>query len=123
MAIDNLLADQVMQALVRGDKLAAVKLMRDAGAGSLREAMQRVAAQAASREPAAQDEVQKLAQGIAGARDRHGVQAHARAAQSALRAHARTPTVVMGEAPGEVRWLLLVLGLLALAAWLAFAGT
>ena len=113
---NELLAAQVMQALARGDKLAAVKLVREAGAGSLREAMQYVEAQAVSRNPAMKDGLQRAAA------DLHGLQSHARSAAQALHAHNRTPTVVMGEAPGHLRWVMIVLGLLALAAWLAFGG-
>ncbi len=112
---NDLLATQVMQALARGDKLAAVKLVREAGVGSLREAMQYVEAQAVSRNPAVR--------GIDEAKDAmHGAQAHARDAMQALHARKRTPTVVMGEAPGSLRWMMIVLFLLALAAWLAFGG-
>lgn len=107
---NELLATQVMQALARGDKLAAVKLVREAGVGSLREAMQYVDA------PAVKEGVQRAAADV------HGLQLHARSAAQALHAHNRTPTVVMGEAPGQLRWVMIVLGLLALAAWLAFGG-
>lgn len=34
----------------------------------------------------------------------------------------RPPTVEMGDPPGQVRWLLVVAGLLAAATWLAFGG-
>lgn len=117
---NELLAAQVMQALARGDKIAAVKLVREAGVGSLREAMQYVEAQAVSRNPAVKEGLQRAAQGAAA--DLHGLQSHARSAAQALPAHNRTPTVVMGEAPGHLRWVMIVLGLLALAAWLAFGG-
>lgn len=120
MPTNELLATQVMQALARGDKLAAVKLVREAGIGSLREAMQYVDAQAGSCGPAAKEELQRAAQGIANGRDRHGLQAHAKSATQALRAHHRTPTVEMGDAPGNLRWVMLVLFLLAVAVWLGF---
>lgn len=111
---NELLATQVMQALARGDKIAAAKLVRQAGVGSLREAMQYVEAQAATRAPAASGKIQRAAA------DLHGLQPHARSAAQALHAHNRTPTVVMGETPGQLRWVMIVLGLLALAVWLAF---
>lgn len=112
---NDLLATQVMQALARGDKIAAVKLVREAGIGSLREAMQYVEAQAVSRNPATRaiDEAKGAM---------HGVQEHAHTALQALHARHRTPTVVMGEKPGSLRWVMIVLFLLALAAWLAFGG-
>ncbi len=116
---NELLAAQVMQALARGDKIAAVKLVREAGVGSLREAVQYVEAQAASRDPAIREKLQRTAQGVA---DRHGLQTQAQGALQALRAHKRPPTVEMGEMPGSLRWVMIVLGLLALAAWLAFGG-
>ena len=34
----------------------------------------------------------------------------------------RSPTVAMGDPPGQLRWLLVVAGLLAAAAWLGFGG-
>ncbi len=34
----------------------------------------------------------------------------------------RSPTVEMGDPPGQVRWLLVVAGLLAAATWLGFGG-
>ena len=34
----------------------------------------------------------------------------------------RPPTVTKGDPPGQVRWLLIVLALLASAAWIVFAG-
>ena len=112
---NDLLATQVMRALARGDKIAAVKLVREAGVGSLREAMQVVEAHAAGRNP--------MADGIDGAKDAvHDAKTHARSTLQALRAHNRTPTVVMGETPGSLRWVMIVLCLLALAAWLAFGG-
>ena len=114
---NELLATQVMQALARGDKIGAVKLVRQAGVGSLREAMQYVEVQAASRAPAAGETARRAIQGAG--TDLHGLQAHARSAAQALQAHTRTPTVVMGETPGQLRWVMIVLGLLALAAWLA----
>ena len=112
---NDLLATQVMQALARGDKIAAVKLVREAGIGSLREAMQYVEAQAVSRNPTTRaiDEAKGAM---------HSVQEHAHTAWQALHARKRTPTVVMGEAPGSLRWMMIVLFLLALAAWLAFGG-
>lgn len=102
---NEVLAAQVMQALARGDKIGAVKLVREAGVGSLREAMKYVEVQAVSREPAM----------------RQGVQADpgARARAPLLSGpEARRPTVEMGDAPGQLRWLLVVVILLGLAGWL-----
>lgn len=122
MMANELLATQVMQALARGDKVAAVKLVREAGIGSLREAMQYVEAQAVTRNPALKDELQRAAQGIAAGHERHGLRSHASNATEALRAHNRRPTVEMGDAPGGLRWVMLVLGLLALSVWWAFGA-
>ena len=41
-------------------------------------------------------------------------------AGNGLLAHKRPPTVAMGDTPGGLRWVLVVLGLLALAVWIAF---
>ena len=129
MAIDEALATQVLQALARGDRIAAVKLVRQMSGSSLRDAVQFVEAQAAgARGRALKQDMQRAAAGgvppprIPPVRDeRHGLQAHARNEMQALRAHDRTPTVEMGDAPGGPRWLLPVLCLLVLVAWLAFA--
>ena len=35
----------------------------------------------------------------------------------------RPPTVAMGDPPGQLRWLLIVVALVAAAAWIGFGGT
>ncbi len=117
------LAKQVMQALARGDRTGAAGLLRSAGMPAMRQALNQFKVQAenerqalralgsSTREAAGNIETQ-------GAR----VQAQAQAALQALRTHKRPPTVEMGEKPGSLRWVMIVLGLLALAAWLAFGG-
>ena len=117
------LAKEVMQALARGDRAGAAGLLRGAGMPAMRQALDQFRAQAenehralkalgsSTRETAAKIETQ-------GAR----VQAQTQAALQALRTHKRPPTVEMGETPGSLRWVMIVLGLLALAAWLAFGG-
>lgn len=114
------LAKQVMQALARGDRAGAAGLMRSAGMPAMRQALDQFKAQAESERQAlkalgtsSREAVGKIE--TRGAR----VQAHA---QGALRAYRRPPTVEMGEKPGSLRWMMIVLGLLALAAWLAFGG-
>lgn len=104
---NEVLAAQVMQALARGDKIGAVKLVREAGVGSLREAMKYVEVQAVSREPAMRQGVQADS----------GARARARAPLLSG-PEARRPTVEMGDAPGQLRWLLVVVFLLGLAGWL-----
>src|SRR5690606_10141678 len=110
-------------------KIAAVKLVREASGSSLREAVQFVEAQATgARGRALKEDLQRAARGAQPVRipptpERHGAQPHARNEMQAMRAHDRTPTVEMGDAPGGPRWLLLVACLLALAAWLALTGS
>ena len=117
------LAKQVMQALARGDRAGAAGLMRSAGMPAMRQAMDQFKAQA---------ENERRALKVAGSPTReatgkietHGarVQAQTQDALRALLARRRPPTVEMGEKPGSLRWMMIVLGLLALAAWLAFGG-
>lgn len=117
------LAKQVMQALASGDRTRAAGLLRAAGMPAMRQVLDQFKAQAESERQAlkalgtsSREAVGKIeTQGVR-------VQAQTQGALQALRAHRRPPTVEMGEKPGSLRWMMIVLGLLALAAWLAFGG-
>lgn len=117
------LAKQVMQALARGDRTGAAGLLRSAGMPAMRQALDQFKVQAESERRA----LRALGSSTREAADKietHGaqVQAQAQDVLQLLRAHKRPPTVEMGEKPGSLRWVMIVLGLLALAAWLAFGG-
>lgn len=114
MTTPNLLATQLMQALARGDKGTAAGLLRDARMPALRQALSEL--------PALQAQLKQVSQAASEGDVRHGVQGHAQAAQQALRAHGRRPTVEMGDAPGSLRWLLVVVLFLGLLGWCLRAG-
>jgi hypothetical protein len=104
------LPDAAVQAFREGRMIEAIKLIRTANPGldltRAKAAMERLQAS------------QRAAAGDGTVRPRE--QAPAKAA---LRAHdERPPTVAMGDAPGQLRWVLLVLFLLAAAAWIGFGG-
>ena len=105
------LPDAAVQAFRDGRMIEAIKLIRAANPGL-----------DLARAKAAMERLQTTQRAAAGAgpgrpRDKE----HAPAA--ALRARDdRPPTVEMGDAPGQLRWLLLVLVLLAAAAWIGFGG-
>ena len=103
MATGNPLSMQVLEALARGDKLGAIKLMREAGAPNLKAALRAIEAQAANVAPKPGTPTRPK---------------EAPAARQAMRA--RTPAVAMGDPPGQLRWLLAMLALLAAAGWMLF---
>lgn len=117
------LAKQVMQALASGDRTRAAGLLRAAGMPAMRQALDQFKVQAEN-ERQALKALGDSAHGAVGKAGNQGAQVRAQAqgALQALRAHKRPPTVEMGETPGSLRWLMIVLGLLALAVWLAFGG-
>ncbi len=115
------LAKQVMQALARGDRTGSAGLLRSAGMPAMRQALDQFKAHAESERRA----LKALGSSTREAADKietHGVQVQAQDVLQRLRARKRPPTVEMGEKPGSLRWVMIVLGLLALAAWLAFGG-
>lgn len=92
----------VGNALRQGNLIDAIKRLREANPGlSLK---------------AAKDHVEELANTLPKPRAQGG------ASSTFAHVHERTPTVVMGERPGTLRWMMVVLGLLALAVWLAFGA-
>lgn len=114
MAIPEEAKAQIMEALARGDKMAAIRLARQISGGSLKDVVAFVDTHSG---PAARAAGTKIAQAATAAADRHGQHSHAQSMQRALSANDRKPTVAMGDAPGSLRWVMLVLGLLALAVW------
>jgi len=111
----NPLPDAAVAAFARGDMLAAIQAIRKAGPIDLASAKRAIEAHA--RELAAQQTHKPRQSGNAHASNQESN------ARQASRAHApssmlgqRTPTVVAGDAPGSMRWLLAVLILLAAAA-------
>ena len=113
------LVQKVREALARGDQDGAVALLRGAELPAIRQAIAELRALPADEQRAMKLLLGRVArQAAAGASD---VADHAKQLPKlALRAHRRIPTVEMGEKPGSLRWVMIVLGLLALAAWLAF---
>ncbi len=116
MAMDDALAARIRDALVRGDKIEAIKLARQAQGGSLKDAVAFIAAQVGSGVHV--DAKQRVDAQVGTARN-HEQRSHAQDMRTALRANNRRPTVVMGDRPGAMRWVMIALGLVALAAWMA----
>ena len=102
------LPDVAVLALQQGRVIEAIKLIRGANPGldlaRAKAVMQRMQAQAH----------------VAAADAGGGVVRVSKAAMP-LQQH-RPPTVAMGDPPGELRWLLLVVALVAAAVWIGFGG-
>ena len=111
MAVNKAVAAQIVEALARGDKLGAIKLARQAGVGSLKEAATLIESMSGNDAQGIQLRVQKALAG------EHGQHTHAQSMQAARQANNRRPTVVMGDRPGAMRWVLVALGLAGLAVW------
>lgn len=103
------LPDAALLALQQGRMIEAIKLIRGANPGldlaRAKAVMQRMQAQA----HAAVDDT--LPGTLAGGKP------------SLTAPSRRPPTVEMGDPPGQLRWLLVVAGLLAAAAWFGFGGS
>lgn len=102
---------QIMEALARGDKMTAIRLARQVSGGSLQDAVAFVE----SRSGAVGGKIAQAAHAVV---DQDGQRSHAQSVEHAIRANNRKPTVAMGDAPGNLRWVMIALGLLALAVWL-----
>lgn len=134
MAQRTQVPQEAVDALQRGDLLAAFKSIRAQGGGvnlqSIGNVLEAHARQYAEQQAAGRkappplpqvSASQSVAQAKQAARDVAGKAALAGAmADNGLQAHKRPPTVAMGDTPGGLRWVLVVLGLLALAVWVAF---
>jgi hypothetical protein len=103
-----ILPDMAVQAFQQGRVIEAIKLIRTANPGldltRAKAVVERMQAQAHS---AAAD----MRPGSTGAGK----------ASMPLQSH-RPPTVAKGDPPGQVRWLLVVVAIVAVATWLAFSG-
>ncbi len=150
MSNDQSLQSQLKDALARGDKDAAMALMRQGGITGLVQSLRAVqaaasvqspsrSAQAALQVPAAVknalqqgnliDAIKRLREANPGislkaAKDHVDGMAGVRTAPQAQRngttfgaPRERIPTVVMGDKPGGLRWLFVLLAVVALAAW------
>lgn len=134
MAQRTQVPQDAVDALQRGDLLSAFKSIRAQGGGvnlqSIGNVLEAHARQYAEQQATGRKAPPPLPQGSASqsvaqakqaAREIAGKAASMRAmADNGLLAHKRPPTVAMGDAPGGLRWVLVVLGLLALAVWIAF---
>lgn len=102
------LSDVAMLALQQGRMIEAIKLIRTANPGldltRAKALMERVQVQTRS------------ATADTGAGSTGG-------SKTSMPLQAHRPTVVMGDPPGQLRWLLVVVGLLAAAVWIGFHGT
>ena len=110
-------AQQIVEALARGDKIAAIKLARQSGDGSLKEAVELIESMSGNDARGIQLRVQKAVSAARQAAGEHDPHTHAQSMQAARQANNRRPTVVMGDRPGAMRWVLVALGLAGLAVW------
>ena len=102
-------AQQIVEALARGDKLTAIKLARQSGGGSLKEAVELIESMSGNDARGIQLRVQKAINAAKQAAGEHDQHTHAQSMQAARQANNRRPTVVMGDAPGSMRWVLIAL--------------
>ena len=131
MAQRTQVPQEAVDALQRGDLLAAFKTIRQQGGGVNLQAIGNVletharqyAQQQAAGKPQVQAAAVKARQVVGSATD--AAEASRQQAAEAMRTlmqRKQAPTVAMGDAPGSLRWVLLVLALLAAAVVLVFGG-
>lgn len=120
------LPPEIQQALQRGDVLGAIKAIRAAGGVDLQTARRAVEAHlraqveqqaTAGRRAGRLEDARASLQGSA-----DSTRANVRNVAHGIHRKSRPPTIEMGGRPGEMRWVLVVLGLLAIAVWIAFGG-
>jgi hypothetical protein len=104
------LPDAALQAFRDGRMIEAIKLVRAANPGL-----------DLARAKAAMEHLQRAQRSTAGAAAGQPEVAQQRA-PTPLSRGMRPPTVEQGDPPGQLRWLLIVLALLALGLWFAFGG-
>lgn len=123
--LDPPVPQEAVDALQRGDLVAAFKSLRQAGGINMQavgRALEAQARQHAEQQAARSGEAVK--QPVADARETlDALAGKARAAQQGIAQQValhrkRPPTVEMGDAPGSLRWMLVVLALLAAASWI-----
>lgn len=115
----------VVDALQSGDLVAAFKSLRQAGGINVHDVRRALEAQARQHAEQQSHRAGGTEQQFpAGARETMDAMAgKARAAQQGIARQValqrkRPPTVEMGDAPGSLRWMLVVLALLAAATWI-----
>lgn len=116
----------ITAALLRGDRIGAIKLLRDAGGGDLRGALAKVQAYAEQMDPGQTARAKPIGHGEVS--DRRGAElsdhvskgmSDSRAGFEAMMNKTRPPTVMPGDAASQ-QWVWLLLGVIALAAWVFF---
>lgn len=134
MAQRTQVPQEAVDALQRGDLLTAFKTLRQQGGGVNLQAIgnvleaharqyaeQQVGARQGASRKAASNRVADAARSLETLADKANAVQHGIAQQAALH-RKRPPTVQMGDAPGSLRWMLLVLALLAVAAWIVIGA-
>ena len=104
------LPDAAVQAFQHGRMIEAIKLVRAANPGI-----------DLARAKAAMEHLQRAQRSAVGAAAGQLGEAHRPPAPQARAT--RPPTVEQGDPPGQLRWLLIVLALIAAGLWFAFGGT
>ena len=118
---------EAVDALQRGDLAAAFKSLRQAGGISMQAVGRALEAQARQHAEQASNGGGAVKQSTVAASETLGNLADkARDAQQGVAQQValhrkRPPTVQMGDAPGSLRWMLIVLALLAAATWIMLA--
>ena len=112
---------EAVDAFQRGDLVAVFKSLRQAAGINAQEVRRALEAQARQQHAARGDGTKPPLAAATGTldalADKARVTQHGIARQVALH-RKRPPTVEMGDAPGSLRWMLLVLALLAAAIWI-----
>ena len=118
---------EAVDALQRGDLVAAFKSLRQVGGINMQAVGRALEAQArqhaeqqADRRGDALKQTATTASAALGNLADKARDAQQGVAQQVALHRKRPPTVQMGDAPGSLRWMLIVLALLAAAAWIVF---
>ncbi len=122
------LPPELQQALQRGDVLSAMKALRGISGMDL-QAAKRAFEQQVRTQVQQQADAGRQAAGDKRAQAEKALEAMADKGRSPVRSAAhvitqqtRPPTIVMGDRPGDMRWVLIVAALLAAAVWVGFGG-
>ena len=122
------LPPELQQALQRGDVLSAMKALRGISGMDL-QAAKRAFEQQVRTQVQQQADAGRQAAGDKRAQAEKALEAMADKGRSPVRSAAhvitqqtRPPTIVMGDRPGDMLWVLIVAALLAAAVWVGFGG-
>ena len=122
------LPPELQQALQRGDVLGAMKALRGISGMDL-QAAKRAFEQQVRTQVQQQADAGRQAAGDKRAQAEKALEAMADKGRSPVRSAAhvitqqtRPLTIVMGDRPGDMRWVLIVAALLAAAVWVGFGG-